>query len=269
MIKWRFLNIPLTPFYYNPPFCPPNSLLINHIFFWKSKVKHTGADVTCFFQDVKSSLTKHKKCFLEASYGISQTSNLQPCAKKVNGLQPKTIPQKNPTKIIERVLKITNFYFWWILPQILTLPINLKIWRRIAAPSLTTHPPHPKIKLSRIQIFKIGFRKLSILSKFWEWCKWQGVRGSSCLCYYEALRTKIDMCLPFSCEKIAQMGQSIHEWTKWNLRKTALICWSASSRLYHFKFFKGCLPQMSLGPFLNTLSQILSKAFDKSAWEKL
>ena len=28
------------------------------------------------------------------------------------------------------------------------------------------------------------------------------------------------------------------------------------SRPYHFKFFKGCLPQISLGPFLNTLSQI-------------
>ena len=28
--------------------------------------------------------------------------------------------------------------------------------------------------------------------------------------------------------------------------------WSA----YPFKFFKGCLPQILLGPFLNTLSQI-------------
>ena len=28
------------------------------------------------------------------------------------------------------------------------------------------------------------------------------------------------------------------------------------SRPYHFKFFKGCLPQSSLGPFLNTLSHI-------------
>ena len=31
--------------------------------------------------------------------------------------------------------------------------------------------------------------------------------------------------------------------------------WSA--RLYHFKFFKGCLPQISLGPLLNTLSNLL------------
>ena len=30
--------------------------------------------------------------------------------------------------------------------------------------------------------------------------------------------------------------------------------WSALGRPYHFTFFKGCLPQISLGPFLNTLS---------------
>ena len=28
------------------------------------------------------------------------------------------------------------------------------------------------------------------------------------------------------------------------------------SRPYHFKFFKGCLPQLSHGPFLNTLSHL-------------
>ena len=28
------------------------------------------------------------------------------------------------------------------------------------------------------------------------------------------------------------------------------------SRACHFKFFKGCLPQISLGPFLNTLSHV-------------
>ena len=27
-------------------------------------------------------------------------------------------------------------------------------------------------------------------------------------------------------------------------------------RRYHFKFFKGCLPQILLAPFLNTLTQI-------------
>ena len=40
-----------------------------------------------------------------------------------------------------------------------------------------------------------------------------------------------------------------------NLQKiwSDMIC---LSRPCHFKFFKGCLPQISLGPFLNTLSQI-------------
>ena len=49
-------------------------------------------------------------------------------------------------------------------------------------------------------------------------------------------------------------GQSIQEWVKWNLWKTAfLVC---LIRPYHFRFFKGCLPQLSLGPFWNTLSHI-------------
>ena len=29
--------------------CPPNPLLINHVFSWKTKLKHTGVDITCFF----------------------------------------------------------------------------------------------------------------------------------------------------------------------------------------------------------------------------
>ena len=33
--------------------------------------------------------------------------------------------------------------------------------------------------------------------------------------------------------------------------------WSALCRPYPFKFCKGCLPQILLSPFLNTLSQIL------------
>ena len=35
-----------------------------------------GVDITCFFEDTKSFLAKHKKCFLEASYGTSQISKL-------------------------------------------------------------------------------------------------------------------------------------------------------------------------------------------------
>ena len=33
-----------------------------------------------------------------------------------------------------------------------------------------------------------------------------------------------------------------------------MVCWGSP---YLFKFFKGCLPQILLGPFLNTLSQIV------------
>ena len=56
------------------------------------------------------------------------------------------------------------------------------------------------------------------------------------------------------------MRQSIQEWTKQNLWKTTFKkfegVWSACSKPYPFKFFKGCLPQILLGPFLNTLSHM-------------
>ena len=42
------------------PSCPPNPLSINHIFFWKTKLKHTDVDITRFFQDTKPSLSKRK-----------------------------------------------------------------------------------------------------------------------------------------------------------------------------------------------------------------
>ena len=48
-LKWRFLCIPHTPFYYKPHHCPPTVLLINNIYSWKSKLKHTGVDIKCFF----------------------------------------------------------------------------------------------------------------------------------------------------------------------------------------------------------------------------
>ena len=34
-------------------------------------------------------------------------------------------------------------------------------------------------------------------------------------------------------------------------------------RPYHFNFFKGCLPQILLGPFLNTLTHILDAAIQE------
>ena len=99
------------PFSLQPPFLPTQPLFNQSQFFWKGKIKHTGADITCSFQDAKSSLRKHKKCFLEAFYGTSQTSKMQLFMKKVNGLQPKTISAKNSPQMFESLLKNTNSYF--------------------------------------------------------------------------------------------------------------------------------------------------------------
>ena len=118
MIKWRFLYISLTSFYYNPPFCPPNPLLINHIFFWKNKVHHTDVDITCFFQDAKSYLTSQSikrvfwKCLTEPVKHLS-CSLLQ---KKVNGLQLKTISSKKSTLDVWECPKEYQLLLLWILP---------------------------------------------------------------------------------------------------------------------------------------------------------
>ena len=54
------------------------------------------------------------------------------------------------------------------------------------------------------------------------------------------------------------MSQCFKEWIKYNLWKKAFKkfegVWSALTRPYSFRYFKGCLPQILLG-FLNTLSQ--------------
>ena len=62
------------------------------------------------------------------------------------------------------------------------------------------------------------------------------------------------------------MRQYIQEWTKENLWKAAFkkfeVIWSALVCLgkpYHFTFFKGCLPQIILSPFLNTLCHVFPK----------
>ena len=194
MIKWKFLYIPLTPFYYNPLFLPTQPPF-NQSFFWKGKVKHTVVDITCFLQDTKSSVTKHKRVFWKRLTEPVKHLSCSLLQKKVNGLQLKTISAKKSTLDVWEGPKEYQLLLWWILPQILT-SLNLKVWYRIPAPSVITHPPHPRIKLPRIQIIKIGFRKLSILPKFWEWRKSRGSvggGGSSYLCHYDALRTKIDM----------------------------------------------------------------------------
>lgn len=58
-------------------------------------------------------------------------------------------------------------------------------------PLFNSFLPHFTIKLRSIKIFKIGFTKLSILPKFWDWHIWQKVRGWSCLRHYNVLRPKI------------------------------------------------------------------------------
>ena len=52
------------------------------------------------------------------------------------------------------------------------------------------------------------------------------------------------------------LGQSIQEWIILNLWKIAFKMFGTIWSVYQFKFFKGCLPQILLGSFLNTLSQI-------------
>ena len=50
------------------------------------------------------------------------------------------------------------------------------------------------------------------------------------------------------------VGQSIKEWTKQNLWKTPFErLWPA----YPFKLFKGSVPEILIGSFLNTLSRVL------------
>ena len=99
--------------------------------------------------------------------------------KRLTACSRKQFPQKSTLDAWEGS-KEYQLLLLSILPQILTPPLNLKIWCRIQAPSLITYPPHPTINLPRKQTFKTGFRKLSILSKFWEWCKWKG--GYVCVC---------------------------------------------------------------------------------------
>ena len=73
------------PFLLKLPSLPPTSLLINHIFSWKSRLKHTGLDIICFFQDEKSSLTKHKKCYWKRFMEPVEHLRWSLFSKKVNG----------------------------------------------------------------------------------------------------------------------------------------------------------------------------------------
>ena len=109
----------------------------------------------------------------------------------------KTISAKIHLRCLRRFWRIPTLTFMNPTPNINTSTKSKDLMQN-TSPSLITYPPHPTIKLPRKQTFKTGFRKLSILSKFWEWCKWKGGCGggvSSCLRRYDALRTKIGMWL--------------------------------------------------------------------------
>ena len=73
------------------------------------------------------------------------------------------------------------------------------------------------------------------------------------------LRWEIKLSSCFShavCFPVLHISEGIQECTKWNLWKAAFKkIWSdmvCLDRAYHFSFFKGCLLQILLGPFLNT-----------------
>ena len=103
-LKWTFIFLHIPPILLYPPSLPP-SLLINHNFSWKSKLKHTSVDITCFFEGANSSLTNHKKYLLETFYRASETSKLELFAEKVNWLCPKTIFEKIYTLNVRKILK--------------------------------------------------------------------------------------------------------------------------------------------------------------------
>ena len=63
----------------------------------------------------------------------------------------------------------------------------------------------------------------------------------------------------------------IHEPGKWDSLQKVWRDMVCLSRPYPFKFFKGCLPQILLGPLLNTLSQMFlrSGVSDRKVWLKI
>ena len=66
---------------------------MNHIFPWESKLKHTVVDIKCFFQGVKSLLTK-SMCLTEASYTTSQRSKLSFLQQKLSVYSQNNVRKK-------------------------------------------------------------------------------------------------------------------------------------------------------------------------------
>ena len=64
-----------------------------------------------------------------------------------------------------------------------------------------------------------------------------------------------------SFPKREHLEQSIQEWTKQNLWKIVFKKFEGIYPTYPIKCFKGCLPQLLLGSFLNTLPHFFLSKF--------
>ena len=80
--------------------------------------------------------------------------------------------------------------------------------------------------------------------------QWQEM-GSN-IRYYKMTSTKFG--LGFCNSKCIIWVKVFKNWPSKICDRQPLKILKLWSRPYHFKFFKGCLPQMLLGPFLNTLT---------------
>ena len=120
------------------------------------------------------------------------------CSLLQNELQPKTISAKTSALDVWEGPKKCQLLLWWILPQILTPSLNLKILCRIPAPSLTTHLPHPTISYPEYRYLKQGLENYRFCRNSGNYANgrgWWWWGGSSCLRHYYALHTKIDIWL--------------------------------------------------------------------------
>ena len=97
----------------------------------------------------------------------------------------KKFPQKFHLRSLRGSQIIPTFTLMNPTPQTVNAPLNLQIWCRMLGPSLRTPSPYPIIKLTRMKIFKTGFRKLSILLKLQKYMARSGDEGASFLRHYE------------------------------------------------------------------------------------
>ena len=112
-LKWRFFYILPTPYFY----IPHPLLLMNHIFSWKSKPKHTNEDIAYFFSRCKIFTNKTSKALIGSALWNESNILLRAFYKIVT---------KNSTLDVERGLNNTNSHFGESYSyQLLTHPLNL------------------------------------------------------------------------------------------------------------------------------------------------